>query len=34
MTALLEFRDISKRFGAIHALENVDFALSPARWSG
>ena len=27
MTALLEFRNVSKRFGAIHALENVDLAL-------
>ena len=34
MTALLEFRDISKRFGAIHALENVDFALYPGEVVG
>ena len=27
MTALLEFRGVSKRFGAIHALESVDLAL-------
>ena len=34
MTALLEFRNISKRFGAIHALENVDFALDPGEVVG
>ena len=34
MNALLEFRNVSKRYGAIHALENVDFALVPGEVVG
>ncbi len=34
MTALLEFRNVSKRYGAIHALDNVDLALRPGEVVG
>ncbi len=35
MTApILEFRNVSKRFGAIHALDNVDLALIPGETVG
>ncbi len=34
MTPLLEFQNVSKRFGAIHALENVDVALAPGEVVG
>ena len=34
MTPLLEVRNLSKRFGAIHALEGVDLALAPGEVVG
>lgn len=34
MTPILEFRNVSKRFGAIHALDNVDLALNPGETVG
>ena len=34
MTPLLEVRNLSKRFGAIHALEDVDLALAPGEVVG
>jgi len=34
MSPLLEFRNVSKRFGAIHALGNVDFALQAGEVVG
>ncbi len=34
MTPILEFRNVSKRFGAIHALDNVDLALNSGETVG
>lgn len=33
-TPVLEFRNVSKQFGAIHALDNMDFALMPGEIIG